>query len=100
MKDCYLTVGQLRKQLEGLPDDMPVYYQRIEDHFFDESNWKTESLLWERSKAQEKYRKDYPDECWDVIDGQLYFRDMSDYIRAFSSYKHYEEDYFVINAHY
>lgn len=39
--DHYLTVGQLRKAMEGLPDDAPVVYQRIEDFYFERHGWKT-----------------------------------------------------------
>jgi len=92
MNDCHLTVKDLRKQLEGLPDDMPVYYQRIEDKFFTCSNWKTKEMLWEISKIPEQYR--------DRFGGEEFYRDMTNYIRAFSSYKHCEENAFVINAHY
>lgn len=37
----HLTVGQLRKAMEGLPDDAPVVYQRIEDVYFEKHGWET-----------------------------------------------------------
>mgnify|MGYP001586066330 CR=1 FL=1 len=33
--DLYMTVGKLRKILEDYPDDAKVYYERIEDTYFD-----------------------------------------------------------------
>ena len=41
-----LTVGALRKALDDLPDKTPVYYQRIEDTYFEEGKgWKENELL-------------------------------------------------------
>ena len=37
--DCHLTVGDLRKAMAGLPDEMPVFYHRIEDIYFNEYGW-------------------------------------------------------------
>lgn len=31
----HLTIGELKKQLHGLPDDAPVFYEVIEDWYFD-----------------------------------------------------------------
>jgi len=36
-----LTVKELKKRIENLPDDMPVCYQRIEDVYFSEHHWRT-----------------------------------------------------------
>lgn len=37
----YLTAGSLRAMLDSVPDDASVYYQRIEDSYFDEGSWRT-----------------------------------------------------------
>jgi hypothetical protein len=37
----HLTVGQLREAMEGLPDEAPVFYQRIEDVYFADNGWRT-----------------------------------------------------------
>jgi len=68
-----LTVGELKKKLENLPDDMPVLYQRIEDQYF-QAGWKAVELEWD-------------------------YHEMSEYIPAFCAYKH-KEGFFVIDAHY
>lgn len=34
-----MTVAELRKVLDKLPDDAEVYYQRIEDVYFDHHGW-------------------------------------------------------------
>jgi hypothetical protein len=73
--DCYLTVGRLKKTLENVPDDTKVYYQRIEDFYFNENDWKMKYMRWENYE-------------------------MSEYIRTFSAYKHPDTGDFVLNAHY
>ena len=45
--DYYLSVGELRERLAGLPAHMPVAYQRIEDHYFQSAGWKTYSFVFE-----------------------------------------------------
>ncbi len=39
-----LTVGQLRTVMRDLPDGMPVFYEHIEDTYFDECGWRTLQL--------------------------------------------------------
>jgi hypothetical protein len=34
-----LTAGQLRAVLDSVPDDAKVYYERIEDEYFDSHGW-------------------------------------------------------------
>lgn len=41
------TIRQLKEAISTLPDDMPVYYGRIEDEYFTDHNWKTEDVDWE-----------------------------------------------------
>ena len=84
-RNIVLTVGQLRESIKDIPDDTPVYYQRIEDKYFENHGWETDKLVWNYSKAL----------------GYIY----SEYIPAFSAYLHSlnfrsNEDVFVINAHY
>lgn len=76
MKDFYLTVGELKRILEYVPDDMPVYYQRIEDWYFDPKtgSWDTVELKWENEKTES--------------------------IRAFGAYVDDENNAFLIHAHY
>lgn len=40
--DPNLTVGRLREAIKDLPDDAPVYYERIEDVYFEKHGWTTE----------------------------------------------------------
>ena len=75
---CYMTVGELRERISELPSDMPVYYQRIEDVYFEKHGW---------DKAALKLYFEKPD-C------------KSDYVKVFSAYKHPDKDVFVLNAHY
>lgn len=69
-----LTVGDLKKRLENLPDDMPVMYQRIEDMYFETGGWKAVEMEWD-------------------------YHEVSEYIPAWHAYKH-KEGFFVIDAHY
>jgi hypothetical protein len=43
--DHYLTAGQLAEVVYGLPADTPIYYQRIEDIYFDKHGWKPDLLV-------------------------------------------------------
>lgn len=93
----HLTVGELKKCLEGLSDDLPVYYQRIEDEpYFKDGDWSTidKHLIFNcwcggktvLSPEQVKERH------------ELFCK--SHYIPAESAYKHPDDEVFVINAHY
>lgn len=77
-----LTVGQLRKKLEGLPDDMLVMYHRIEDFYFRENHWKVTLACWEKH-----YEPAH----------------LCEYIRAWSAYPtetEHGDKVFTITAHY
>lgn len=45
MEEHYLTVGQLKDKLSGLPDETPVYYQHIEDSYLWRGGWKPIKIL-------------------------------------------------------
>lgn len=70
----YLTVGELKKALQDVPDEVAISYQRIEDVYFEKHHWKGKRLKFE--------------------DG------FSEYIEAFSAYYKGRQRIFVINAHY
>ncbi len=42
--EWHLTVGALRHILADLPDCMPVFYERIEDAYFDRYGWRTTDI--------------------------------------------------------
>jgi hypothetical protein len=73
-----LTVGELRKQLEGLPDDAPVFYQRIEDAYFDRHGWTADRIM---------PSPDFPGS-------------VDDYIRAFGVVRYHNERALFLTAHY
>ena len=77
--DYGLKIKDLKEIIKDLPDDMPVFYQRIEDFYFTENHWTTITTLW-YSYGHHRF--------------------MSEYIPAFDAYKAPEEDIFIINAHY
>jgi hypothetical protein len=83
MADMYMTVADLRKALEGVPDDAEVRYQRIEDVYFEKNGWDspkvTKRLPWGFEETPDEY---------------------SQYIAVFSAYKHPYDNVFVLNAHY
>jgi hypothetical protein len=90
-----LTVGQLRKSLEGLDDETIVYYMRIEDEYFTDKetglpcDWTTidKHLVFNyMCRGKDVHPNWYEDWC------------KSHYVPAESAYP--TEDVFVINAHY
>lgn len=54
-QDPNMTVGTLKKLLQqaGLPDDTPVYYQRIGDVFFKKHGWSVVRMPWDFERLQE-----------------------------------------------
>lgn len=47
------TIKDLKKDIENLPDNMPVYYQRIEDFYFEKNNWDVKEIPWEFRETTE-----------------------------------------------
>lgn len=41
----YLTVKKLKEAIKHLPDDTPVYYNRVEDRLFKKGGWDTEEFI-------------------------------------------------------
>lgn len=39
MSEHYLTIGRLKEFIKDLPDDGKIYYQRIEDVYFEKHGW-------------------------------------------------------------
>lgn len=77
-----LTVGELRRRMEGLPDDAPVYYHRIEDSYFKPgTGWSEHSV-----------------QVLDSLDNG--YDEYDQYIRAFSAFRLKEQDALYITAHY
>lgn len=107
-KHSELTVGELRKKIHNLPDEIPVFYQRIEDSYFDNGSWKTVPFVWEQHKinpSKIKEIEDNPSPHHKVvyIDGKPFLRDYSHYIAAFSATVTKTDDgkkAFIINAHF
>lgn len=79
MEDHYLTVGQLREAIKDLPDTAKVYYERIEDVYFEKHNWKPEKLI----------KSDFTEPEHNIHD---------EYIRAYCSFSH--DGDLHITAHY
>ncbi len=72
----YVTVGQLKKATESVPDTTPVLYQRIEDVYFQNHGWATYEMESE------------------------HLDNMSEYVLSWSAYWHHKKNAFVIEAHY
>ena len=75
--DPNLTVGRLREAMKDLPDDAPVFYERIEDVYFEKHGWTTEPRP-----------NEYP-EC-----------PPSQFIRAFTSIRYKDDNGLYITAHF
>lgn len=65
-----MSVRELKEKLENVPDETIVYYQRIEDKYFETGGWETTEI------------------------------DTSDYVKAFTAKYHEVSNAFVVNAHY
>ena len=37
--DCYMTIKRLKEAIEDLPDDGKIFYERIEDSYFEKHGW-------------------------------------------------------------
>lgn len=86
-----LTVAGLRNVLQGLPENLPVLYQRIEDVMFEKHGWTAVPLTWSVSEATAEdiavvQSGQYP--YIDLIerDGKTLYRELSGYISAFGAY--------------
>ena len=81
-KDFYLTVGQLKEVIKNMGDDVPVYYQRIEDVYFEKNGWKHDLVVPDKS---------IPD-----------YQSEDNYIRAFTAFKVRQgnKSHLCITAHY
>ncbi len=78
--DTHLTVGCLKKALKGLDDDTPVYYQRIEDAYFEKFGWQKDVIK----------IKDF--------DGIVHWTD--EFVRAYCVVSTDKKPGFFITAHY
>ena len=57
--DMVLTVGELKKKLRNIKDDVPVFIERIEDVYFEEYGWTTEQIIFQSDENGEPF--DYTD---------------------------------------
>jgi hypothetical protein len=76
IEECYLTVGRLKEFIKehNIPDNAKVFYQRIEDMYFQRHGWTT------------------VEKPWDDITSQ--------YIRAWGCIKFLDDGNLYIDAHY
>ncbi len=42
-----LTVGDLKKKIENMSDETPVFIERIEDIYFKKYNWKSKKIVFQ-----------------------------------------------------
>ena len=91
-----MTVGELRKALNDVPDDVVIAYQRIADVYFDKHGWLTHKLLFD---CYQQYHERSEIENETVISPDHHEFCYSEYIDVFSAYLH-PENIFVLNAHY
>ena len=68
MRKDGLRVGHLKQILSGLPDDLPICYQRIEDAYFKKHGWKPEFTLNENNSTDESEYGDYIHAWWAYYD--------------------------------
>lgn len=98
-----MTVGELRKRIEGLPDDTPVLYQRVQDVCFLDYNWKSVRLKWEVYPYHAGHEPLADDMRVFEKDGQKFIREYDDFVHAFSAYTTQDDagrTVLCIHAHY
>lgn len=103
-----LSVGELKKSLEKVPDNTPVVYQVIENSYFEKSGWTKYPLQWDKHKAKPKdieFVEKNPNKLTkiEVKSGVSYLVDYTEYVPAFSALKCRNEKgelVFRIDAHY
>ena len=102
-----LTVKELKKVLENVPDDVEVRYQRIEDVYFETHGWdkcankmifdchgqyhfqfNEDGSVIKDEEGNPIKKVEHNDECY------------SEYVEVYSAYKHLGDNIFVLNAHY
>lgn len=115
--DYYLSVGELRERLAGLPAHMPVAYQRIEDHYFQSAGWKTYPFVFEsipmdsplltpaerRSRIKQLREGKVPGVRVRERGGKLFQEVLSEYIVGWSGGVGTDDEgrrMFLIDAHY
>jgi len=115
--DHYLSVGELRERLAGLPAPMPVAYQRIEDHYFQSAGWKTYPFVFEsipmdaplltpaerRGKIKQLREGKAPGARVRECGGRLFQEVLSEYIVGWSGGVRTDDEgrrMFLIDAHY
>ena len=115
--DHYLSVGELRERLAGLPAHMPVAYQRIEDHYFQSAGWKTYPFVFEsipmdsplltpaerRSRIKQLREGKVPGVRVRERGGKLFQEVLSEYIVGWSGGVGTDDEgrrMFLIDAHY
>lgn len=74
--DQFMTVGDLKKRLENVPDDVPVLYERLHDDLFENETGWAENSWWVK---------------WDGI---------NQYVQAWDAGYQEEKRCFLITAHY
>lgn len=95
-----LTVSALAALIANgkLPENMPVMYQRIEDIYFAERNWKTTSFPWQSNEAGEaeiEWVAENPNpENYRIVekDGKKIMQERTPYIAAFGAYVAADDD--------
>ena len=82
----FLTVGDLRRILDDtdIKDDVKVYYERIEDEYFEEGGWENDILM---------------EDSWYNI-GTDHNPLSDNWIRAFDVFYNEKENVLKITAHY
>lgn len=87
----YLTVGELKEVIVDLPDDCKVYYERIQDLYFEKNGWKATPLA---SDAWYE-RAGFVNE-----DGSPCENEPGEWIDAYEAFYNKKENALKITAHY
>jgi hypothetical protein len=55
----YITAKELKELLAGVPDDVPVYYERIEDYYMEPGRGWTKNAVRVADSTDPLYSNDY-----------------------------------------
>lgn len=112
----YLTVGELKKELEKFSDDAKVLAQRVEDRYFENHNWgavKKKGFMWHSQNRTnqkmlgeiESRKQGIPTKYPRLEDPSKYIVDLDEswleqYIPVFCKTKFEDDENLYLNLHY
>jgi hypothetical protein len=106
-----LEVGELRALIANAPENMPVLYQRIEDHYFQHDGWKGRNLPWGPASPASpddilRFKDNPPNPAQEALverEGAFFVQELTEALPAFGAYIARDENglqALFVHAHY